>query len=54
MPAQTAIEIKEQTFWAEHFKLAGGFIESLTSVGKVTVDIFRFNDKVRLPDRGLF
>jgi hypothetical protein len=40
--------------WAEHFRLAGGFIEPLTPVGTVTVTIFRFNDKVRLPDRGVF
>lgn len=40
--------------WAEHFRLAGGFIEPLTPIGKVTVDILRFNDKIRLPDRGIF
>jgi hypothetical protein len=40
--------------WAEHFRLSGGFIEPITIIGKVTVDIFRFNDKVRLPDRGIF
>lgn len=40
--------------WSEHFRLSGGFIEPITVIGKVTVDIFRFNDKVRLPDRGLF
>lgn len=40
--------------WSEHFRLSGGFIEPLTVIGKVTVDIFRFNDKVRLPDRGVF
>ncbi|GAB4053856.1 HNH endonuclease [Spirosoma litoris] len=40
--------------WAEHFRLSSGFIEPLTVIGKVTVDIFKFNDKVRLLDRGLF
>ena len=39
--------------WAEHFRLSNGFIEPVTAVGKVTVDIFRFNDKIRLPDRGI-
>ncbi|MFD2574082.1 HNH endonuclease [Spirosoma soli] len=40
--------------WAEHFRLSGGFIEPLTPIGKVTVDIFRFNDRVRLPDKDVF
>lgn len=40
--------------WAEHFRLSEGFIEPITIIGKVTVDIFRFNDKIRLPDRGIF
>lgn len=40
--------------WSEHFRLAGGFIEPLTAIGKVTVAILRFNDKIRLSDRGIF
>ena len=40
--------------WSEHFKLSGSFIEPLTAIGKVTVVIFLFNDRIRLPDRGIF
>ena len=40
--------------WAERFRLITGFIEPLTIIGKATVDIFRLNDKIRFPDRGIF
>lgn len=40
--------------WPEHFRLSSEFIEPLTAIGKVTVAIFRFNDKIRLFDRGIF
>ena len=40
--------------WSEHFRLSGGFIEPMTEIGKVTVFIFQFNNRIRLPDRGIF
>ena len=40
--------------WAEHFCLSNTVIESLTSIGEVTITIFRFNDQIRLTNRGRF
>lgn len=40
--------------WAEHFRLSNTVVESLTSIGEVTVTIFRFNDQIRLTNRGRF
>ena len=40
--------------WAEHFRLSNTVIESLTSIGEVTITIFRFNDQIRLTNRGRF
>lgn len=40
--------------WAEHFRLSNTVIESPTSIGEVTITIFRFNDQIRLTNRGRF
>ena len=37
--------------WAEHFRLEGASIRSLTPIGEVTVRIFGFNDSARLHER---
>jgi hypothetical protein len=37
--------------WGEHFRLEGASIQPLTTIGKVTVRIFGFNDSARLHER---
>lgn len=37
--------------WAEHFRLEGASIQSLTIIGEVTARIFGFNDGTRLHER---
>ncbi len=40
--------------WSEHFRLSSGFIESTTTIGKVTVSIFKFNNDERADERALY
>ena len=37
--------------WAGHFRLAGGIIEPMTSIGEGTARILRFNDPERVAER---
>jgi hypothetical protein len=37
--------------WAEHFRLEGAMIQSLTSIGEVTARILLFNDSARMHER---
>lgn len=39
---------------AEYFRLVSAVIEPITSIGVVAVHIFRFNDQVRIVNRGRF
>jgi hypothetical protein len=39
--------------WTHHFRLAGGQIEPLTPMGRVTVRLLRFNDPQRVEEREL-
>jgi hypothetical protein len=37
--------------WAEHFRLEGATIQSLTQIGEVTARILSFNDSARIHER---
>ena len=37
--------------WAEHFRLEGAMIQSLTTIGEVTARILLFNDSARMHER---
>jgi hypothetical protein len=37
--------------WSEHFRLQGGLIDSLTSIGDVTARILKFNESERVLER---
>jgi hypothetical protein len=39
--------------WADHFRLIGGTIESLTPIGRATARLLRLNHPDRVAERGL-
>jgi len=47
-------------FWADHFKLEGGYVVGLTAIGRTTIFLLRFNEMGRLQlrqalaDQGLY
>jgi hypothetical protein len=40
--------------WLDHFRISGGSIEPLTSVGRVTVSLLRLNAPDRIEEREQF